>query len=114
MTFGEFLRGLRKTQGITAQDLGDKVGTTGQYITQMEQGKLRSPNKKMAYKIAEVLGANSAEVWGIAALERHQYWCEKEGIDPENALTFFQAARYDQKMANQKLVKLTFDKRKKA
>ncbi len=114
MTFGEYLRCLRKTQGLTAQELGNQIGTTGQYITQMEQGKLKSPNKRMAYKIAEMLGANSAEVWGIAALERHHYWCEKEGIDPDNATTFFQAAKYDQKMADQKLAKLSFEKRKKS
>ncbi|MDT8317804.1 MAG: helix-turn-helix transcriptional regulator [bacterium] len=102
MKFGDYLIFLRKSRGMTARELGEKIGTTGQYITQTEQGKLKAPNKKMTQKIAAVLDVNPVEVWGIAAIERFEDWCAKEGIDPEKAQTFFQAARYDKKKAAQK------------
>ena len=102
MTFGQYLRGIRKSRGLTSQELGEKVNTTGQYITQTEQGKLKAPNRQMAYKLADALGVNAAEFWGIAALERHWEWCKKEEIDPEKALTFFQAAMFDRKKVRKK------------
>ena len=102
MKFGEYLMFLRKSKGLTAQELGKRIGTTGQYITQTEQGKLKAPNKRMAHKIAEALDAKPVELWGFAATERFDAWCRKEGIDPEGAQTFFQAARYDKKKAAQK------------
>ena len=102
MTFGQYLRETRKSSGLTAQELGNKVNTTGQYITQTEQGKLKAPNRQMAYKLADALSINSSELWGIAALERHWEWCRKEGIDPDKALTFFQAALFDRKKIKQK------------
>jgi len=102
MQFGEYLRVIRTARGITALELGKMVGTTGQYITQTEQGKLKAPNKEMVLKIAGALDANASELWGIAAIERYEDWCKKEGIEPEKSQTFFQAARYDKKMATHK------------
>ena len=105
MRFGQYLKIARKFSGITAQELGQRVKTTGQYITQTEQGKLKAPNRVMAYKLAEALNVNPTELWGIAALERHREWCEKEGINPDNAHTFFQAAMFDRKKVSQKMSK---------
>jgi len=102
MQFGEYLRIIRTARGLTALDLGKMVGTTGQYITQTEQGKLKAPNKDMVFKLATALEANANELWGIAAIERYEEWCKKEGIEPEKSQIFFQAARYDRKMATQK------------
>lgn len=102
MKFGDYLAFLRKSKRLTARELGEKVGTTGQYITQTEQGKLKAPNRNMAHKLALALDVKPVELWGIAALERFDAWCIKEGIDQESAQTFFQAARYDKKMAAQK------------
>jgi len=102
MQFGEYLRIIRTARAITATDLGKTVGTTGQYITQTEQGKLRAPNKEMVFKLANALDANASELWGIAAIERYEDWCKKEGIEPENSQVFFQAARYDKKMATKR------------
>lgn len=102
MTFGQYLRETRKSKGLTAQELGNKVNTTGQYITQMEQGKLKAPNREMAHKLADALSVNFSEFWGIAALERHWQWCKREGINPDQALTFFQAANFDRKKIKQK------------
>ena len=104
MKFGEYLRIIRTARGMTALDLGRIVETTGQYITQTEQCKLKAPNKEMVYKLAEALDANANELWGIAAIERYEDWCKKEGIEPEKSDTFFQAARYDKKMAAKKKV----------
>ena len=42
MKFGEYLMFLRKSKGMTAQELGKRIGTTGQYITQTEHGKLKA------------------------------------------------------------------------
>ncbi|MDH3975487.1 MAG: helix-turn-helix domain-containing protein [Deltaproteobacteria bacterium] len=103
MQFGEYLRIIRTARGMTALALGKKVGTTGQYITQTEQGKLKAPNREMVFKLAEALEANASELWGIAAIERYEEWCKKEGIEPEKSQIFFQAARYDRKRAIQKI-----------
>lgn len=105
MTFGKYLKKVRNNKGITARELGIRVNTTGQYITQTEQGKLKAPNRVMAFKLAEELEVNPAEMWGIAALERYKEWCVREGIDPDNAHTFFQAAMFDRKKAGQKLAR---------
>lgn len=103
MTFGQYLKMMRNEQGLSSKELGSAIGTTGQYITQMEQGKIKAPNKKMAYLIAAALKASPVELWGIAALERYHQWCSREGIEPENALTFFQAADFDRKKAEKRL-----------
>ena len=105
MTFGEYLRKTRTLNGLTAQELGDRIGTTGQYITQTEQGKLKAPNRQMAHRLAEALDVSLVEMWGIAALERRDEWCRKEGIDAENSHIFFQAALFDRKKAAQRLSK---------
>ena len=102
MRFGEYLKAARLDIGLTAQELGKKIGTTGQYITQTETGKLKAPNKKMTDTLSLTLNLNPTEVWGIAALERFEDWSIREGIDPDNAQTFFQAARYDKKNAAQR------------
>jgi len=102
MGFGSYLRCVRNEKGITALELGKRVNTTGQYITQLEQGKLKAPNRKMTYSLAAALETNPSEMWSLAILERFEDWCKKEGIEPENAQTFLQAARYDKKMAIQK------------
>lgn len=105
MLFGEYLRTLRRQRGLTAQELGTRINTTGQYITQLEQGKLRAPNKEMACKMAEILEINPEMLWGLAALERHREWCEKEGIEPDRAITFLHAAMFERKKIAQKLLR---------
>ena len=104
MNFGQYLKKMRRLRGLTSKEVAQAVGTTGQYITQMEQGKLKPPNRDMACRIAGILEANPAELWGIAALERYRHWCRREGINPDNALTFFQAADFDRKKAEKRLL----------
>lgn len=104
MDFGQYLKKTRRLRGITSTEVAEAIGTTGQYITQMEQGKIKAPNKAMAFRIAEALETNPAEMWGIAALERYHSWCSHEGIEPDNALTFFQAANFDRKKAEKRLL----------
>lgn len=104
MNFGQYLKKMRRQRGITSTEVAEAIGTTGQYITQMEQGKLKAPNRDMAWRIAGVLEANPTELWGIAALERYHEWCAREGIDPDNAPTFFQAASFDRKRAEKRLL----------
>lgn len=54
METGEIIRDLRKKQGFTLKQLGEKVGVTEQAISQYERG-LREPNDELLIKILRAL-----------------------------------------------------------
>ncbi len=51
---------IRKTLGMTQEDLARKVGVTRQTIISLEQGKY-NPSLQLAYRITRALGADSIE-----------------------------------------------------
>ncbi len=59
--FGEKLRVLRKRNGLTQKQVGDKLGVSRVYITQMEQGK-DIPNIAMLIKIAQLFNVSSDQL----------------------------------------------------
>ena len=51
--FGGKLRSLRKRDGLTQKQVGDRLGVSRVYIVQMEQGQ-KIPNAAMILKIADI------------------------------------------------------------
>ncbi len=51
--FGEKLRSLRRRDGLTQKQVGDRLGVSRVYIVQMEQGQ-KIPNAAMILKIADI------------------------------------------------------------
>jgi len=56
MTFGEYIRKLRKEQGKSLRQVAKQVGTTHAYIAQLESGKFPPPTDPVVLALAEELG----------------------------------------------------------
>jgi transcriptional regulator with XRE-family HTH domain len=57
MTFGERVTSLRKAIGLSQNDLGKKVGTSGDIIGKYERNEVK-PSIEVASKIADCLGVS--------------------------------------------------------
>jgi PAS domain S-box-containing protein len=69
MTFGQRLRELRKTQGMTQRELAQKVSISYAYVSKLETGVMPPPRQKTILALAQALGANQAdtdELFGLA------------------------------------------------
>jgi transcriptional regulator with XRE-family HTH domain len=56
MTFGEYIRKLRKEQGKSLRQVAKQVGITHAYIAQLESGKFSPPADPVVLALAEELG----------------------------------------------------------
>ena len=68
MDFGGKLQELRKSRGMTQEELAEAVGTTRQTITSIEVGKYTA-SLPLAYKIARYFGLTIEEVFDFSDLE---------------------------------------------
>ena len=59
---GRSLKALRKSKGLTAQDLADQLGVKSQYIYMIESGRAR-PTERRLKELANALGGASAEAF---------------------------------------------------
>lgn len=69
MTFGQWLRELRKAQGMTQRELAQKAGISFTYVSKLETGIMSPPREKVILSLAKALGANKAdtdELFGLA------------------------------------------------
>lgn len=48
------LKAFRESQGVTQEELGELVGITSDYVSQIERGKV--PGMKTASKLADIFG----------------------------------------------------------
>ena len=55
--FGEKLRNLRKRQGYTLKELGERLEVDHTFVSQLELNK-RKPNAEMILKIADLFGVD--------------------------------------------------------
>ena len=60
--FGEYLRKLRKSRGLSQRDLADKIGVSYTYISKIENAALKPPSNKTIGKIAEALDTNAEDL----------------------------------------------------
>ena len=67
--FGQMIRHARHAQGLTLEDLAERVGVTPGALSHIESGR-RLPNPKNAIRIAQVLGLAEEDVM-LALDEEH-------------------------------------------
>ena len=58
------IRAIRKSQGLTQENLAEKVDTASTYIAMIESGR-RTPSFKMIERIAEVLRVDATELFAV-------------------------------------------------
>jgi transcriptional regulator with XRE-family HTH domain len=54
------LRRLRLERKLSQQELGDRLGVSRVYISQLENGAIQSPSTETAQKIADALGVSAS------------------------------------------------------
>jgi transcriptional regulator with XRE-family HTH domain len=59
--FGEHLRDLRKTKGLTQEELADNAGMHFTYVGQIERG-IRNPSLVNLYKLAKALKITTGQL----------------------------------------------------
>ena len=64
MTFGERLRALRESQGITLAQLGRAVGVSEATIQRYECGEIQNPKQSRVTALAQALGVSEAALMG--------------------------------------------------
>ncbi|NLH95417.1 MAG: helix-turn-helix transcriptional regulator [Synergistaceae bacterium] len=99
MSLGLRLKTLRKSSGLTQQNLADKVGVSRIYIQALESNR-RLPSMKLLQKLAQALGVELAdivetfggdrqnrfqieELWNSAGVE---LWYKRKRLSPEEVL----------------------------
>ena len=55
MQNGDVLRAARVKAGLKQDQLGDRVGVTGQYIGKLERGETKNPSREIIQRIGQVL-----------------------------------------------------------
>lgn len=71
MTVGENIRKLRKAQGLTQAELGEKVGASQKVIADYEAGGSRPPVERIP-ALARVLGVSADELLGGRSCRRRR------------------------------------------
>jgi len=62
VTFGQYLRTLRKNKGLTVRKLEELSGVSASYVTNVENGKRGIPSPDILQKVAEPLGVEYEEL----------------------------------------------------
>lgn len=65
---GEYVRGLRKRRGWSAEDLAHAAGVSTKTIYRLEKGKVEDPQGKTTSGVARALGVSESEVRGEPVL----------------------------------------------
>lgn len=60
--FGQYLKKLRKIKGITLTELGEMVGYSNPYLSQIETGKRGTPSPEILAKLSGPLGVSYEEL----------------------------------------------------
>ncbi|CDQ20994.1 helix-turn-helix domain-containing protein [Halobacillus karajensis] len=62
LEFGQFLKDLRKKRGLTLTELGDLIGYSNPYLSQIENGKKGIPSPALLMKLSLVLDVRQSEL----------------------------------------------------
>jgi transcriptional regulator with XRE-family HTH domain len=68
-SFGEFLRSLRESRGLTLRQVEARVRVSNAYLSQIERGERGIPNLKILKKLAEAYGVSVTELVDAAEKE---------------------------------------------
>jgi transcriptional regulator with XRE-family HTH domain len=66
LSFGEYIRDLRKQLRLTQRDLASRVGIDVGYISKIEAEKVPPPSEKVIERLASVLGADKDQLMILA------------------------------------------------
>ena len=61
-TFGQYLRGLRRSREVSQRELAERVGVDFSYISKVENGRVPPPSGDTIARICEVLSVPSDEL----------------------------------------------------
>ena len=78
MTFGERLKELRESQGISQSELARRIGVSRSTICNYENGRREKPSTPVVYTIAEALNATPKDLYAEIQLIPHR-------IDPDSS-----------------------------
>lgn len=75
-TFGQYLRAIRQARGVSVRQMAKAVEKTATYISDIEQGNNRPPEKELLEKIIDRLGLDDytevrTKLYDLAARERN-------------------------------------------
>jgi transcriptional regulator with XRE-family HTH domain len=70
--FGQLLRELRKTAGLTQEQLAEVTGVTNSYISALEKSRKPAPPRALVVSLAENLNADATRMWRLARAERER------------------------------------------
>ncbi|MFB6366218.1 helix-turn-helix domain-containing protein [Paenibacillus elgii] len=76
--FGAYLKSLREAKGLTLTQLGDRIGYSNPYLSQIETGKKKNmPSPELLEKLVEPLGVEYADLMAAAGYRKladtHKY-----------------------------------------
>ena len=52
--YGEYIKALRASKGLTLRDVEKKTEVSNAYLSQLESGKIKQPSPTTLYKLAEL------------------------------------------------------------
>lgn len=106
MTMGERMRRLRKEQGLTLEQVGDRVGVGKSTVRKWENGQIASMGVDKVHRVARALNTTSAYLMGVSDdavdYDRYDYSdvdpevAYQLGNDPERIYKYREALRRDQ------------------
>lgn len=62
MTLGEQIKALRQARGWTREQLAERAGMTGAYLSMLESGKRSNPTRDALRRLAAALGTSVADL----------------------------------------------------
>ena len=68
--FGTRLRRIRHERGLTLLQVASDIGCSGVYLSEVERGIERPPNREWCARVASAVGVNVAELWPFAVVGR--------------------------------------------
>ena len=77
MTLGKRIAMLRKNQGLTQEQLGEKLGVSAQAVSKWEND-IACPDITMLPLLADVFGVTTDELLGLKPIESHVVILDKE------------------------------------
>ncbi|HMU46531.1 MAG TPA: helix-turn-helix domain-containing protein [Chitinophagaceae bacterium] len=54
--YGEYIKALRESKGLTLRDVEKKTEVSNAYLSQLESSKIKQPSPTTLYKLAELYG----------------------------------------------------------
>jgi len=70
MTFGERLKQLRETAGLSQIRLANLIGTSSSYISDLERGRRNNPTLPILSKMAPALGVTTDQLMNLKDPDR--------------------------------------------